>query len=277
MEAKKHFKAEEKWENLTLANNFIFYKVMRSHPEACKHLLEILLNIQIESLNMTSEETIYVDYEAKSIRLDVFVKDSDRVYDIEVQVVNTRELPERARYYQGVMDIDMLKSGETYKKLKDSYVIFLCFEDIFRKGLPVYNFENMCNQDKNIKLGDRAFKLFFIAPLCAKMIKSEKVKRFFEFLISNNTGDEYTSKLSAYVEDARHNMQWRFQYMTVERMQAYAFEDGMEKGFTDGANKKAEEDAVNLLKLQIATPEQITQVTGLPLEKVQELAKQIKK
>ena len=36
---------EEKWKQATLANNFVFYKVMRNHPEACKHLLEILLKI----------------------------------------------------------------------------------------------------------------------------------------------------------------------------------------------------------------------------------------
>ena len=69
--------------------------------------------------------------------------------------------------------------------------------------------------------------------------------------------------------------------MTVEMMQNYAFKDGMEKGkdigLLEGVNKKAEEDAVNLLKLQIATPEQVTQVTGLPLEKVRELAESIKK
>ena len=64
--------------------------------------------------------------------------------------------------------------------------------------------------------------------------------------------------------------------MDLEVQKEEAFEDGMEKGFTDGANKKAEESAINLLKLQIATPEQVTQVTGLPLEKVQELAKEIK-
>ena len=43
----------------------------------------------------------------------------------------------------------------------------------------------------------------------------------------------------------------------------------------EGKREQALEDAVNLLKLQIATPEQVTQVTGLPLEKVQELAKEI--
>ena len=67
------------WEKLTLANNFIFYKVMRHHPDACQHLIEILLGIKIEKMEMISEETMMVDFGAKAIRLDVFVKDSKRL------------------------------------------------------------------------------------------------------------------------------------------------------------------------------------------------------
>ena len=106
----KELTPEEKWEQATLANNFIFYKVMRHHPEACKHLLEMLLKIKIGQMNMRSEETIELDYDAKGIRLDVFVKDTGRMYDVELQVTNTGELPERARYYQGVMDCAVRKS-----------------------------------------------------------------------------------------------------------------------------------------------------------------------
>lgn len=69
----------EKWESLTLANNFIFYKVMRHHPDACKHLIEMLLGIKIEKMEMRNEETIDIDHDAKGIRLDVFVKDVNRM------------------------------------------------------------------------------------------------------------------------------------------------------------------------------------------------------
>ena len=267
---------EEKWENITLANNFIFYKVMHTHPDACKHLLELLLHIKIENMEMANEETLIIDHDAKAIRLDVYVKDSDHVYDVEVQVVNTHDLPERARYYQSVMDVDMLKPGQTYDELKDSYVIFICMDDIFEMGLPLYTFKYLCKEDKKLELKDRTFKLFFIAPLCAKMIKDEKAKNFFDFFISNKTGDDYTSNLHKYVEDARHNTQWRNQYMTVEMMQNYAFKDGKKQGVLEGANRKAEEDAVNLLKEGIAE-DVVSRCVGLPLEKVQELAKEIKK
>ena len=80
---------EEKWEQATLSNNFIFYKVMRHHPEACKKLLEMLLDIKIETMQMNNEEEIMVDHDSKSIRLDVFVKEEKRIFDIELQVANT--------------------------------------------------------------------------------------------------------------------------------------------------------------------------------------------
>ena len=33
---------EQKWKNATIANNFIFYKVMQNNEDVCKELLEIL-------------------------------------------------------------------------------------------------------------------------------------------------------------------------------------------------------------------------------------------
>ena len=43
----------------------------------------------------------------------------------------------------------------------------------------------------------------------------------------------------------------------------------------EAAKEKAEEIAINLLVMKVLTPEQISQGTGLPLEQVLELQKQI--
>ena len=144
----------------------IFYKVMRDNPDVCQRLLEILLEIDIEKIRMNCQEVIDIDWKSKGVRLDVYVKDSDKVFDIEIQATNTKELPERARYYQGVIDVDCLCSGQPYKDLKNSYIIFICIPDIFKKGLPVYTFENLCRQDTAISLGDRTLKYFFISDNC---------------------------------------------------------------------------------------------------------------
>ena len=68
-EQEKKLTPEEKWEQATLANNFIFYKVMRHHPDACKHLIEMLLNIKIEKMEMHSEEVIDLDHDSKVLGL----------------------------------------------------------------------------------------------------------------------------------------------------------------------------------------------------------------
>ncbi|WP_287049224.1 PD-(D/E)XK nuclease family transposase [Treponema sp.] len=95
--------------------------------DLCKKFLEMLLNIQIESISLAQpEKTLDVDFFAKGIRLDVFVKDrTDRSFDIEMQVIGKKHLPLRARYYQSVLDVSILRPGETYDSLKESFVIFL--------------------------------------------------------------------------------------------------------------------------------------------------------
>ena len=271
----RNLSPEERWENATLADNFIFYKVMRHHPDACKHLLEMLLNVKISRMEMHSEETIDLDHDKKGIRLDIFVKEENRMYDIELQVVDTKELPKRSRYYAGLMALDTLRDGEPYKSLRDSHVIFICMEDVFNYGHPVYSFQNVCAEDPQVKLNDGDFKHFFIAPLCARMIEDEELKAFFEFLISNHAGSDFTSTLRSYVEDARHNMQWRFQFMTYLRQRNYDLEAGREEGLKQGKAEAKIEAAENLLKMGLGTAEQIAQAEDLPLEKILELKEKL--
>lgn len=286
MQNSKELSPEEIWEQATLANNFIFYKVMRHHPNACKKLIEMLLDIKIEKMEMHNEETIDLDHDKKGIRLDVFVKEENRMYDIELQVVNTKELQKRARYYAGLMALDSLKSGELYGSLRDSHVIFICMEDIFNHNLPVYSFENICKEDYKVILNDGDYKHFFIAPTCAKMIENTELKAFFELLVTNSANSKFTSHLKDYVEDAKHNMQWRFQYMTYLRQINYermaAREEGLEEGREEGRKEGREEGrltssieaAKELLKENI-TPEIIAKCVKLPLEQVLELKAEV--
>ena len=59
--------------------------------------------------------------------------------------------------------------------------------------------------------------------------------------------------------------------MDIEVKQEEAFEDGRAEGMQTGSQQKAVESAKAFLKMNIGTPEQIAQGTGLPLEQVREL------
>ena len=188
------------------------------------------------------------------------------MFDVEIQSVDTLELPERSRYYAALMSLDSLKSGQRYRDLKESHVIFICMEDIFDSGLPVYTFENVCTENGKTKLNDRDYKHFFIAPTCAKMIEDIEARTFFEFLLSNTSGNTFTSNLKNYVDDAKHNMQWRHQYMTYLRQRTY----DMDKGREEGAHDARLETARNMLAegISVAT---VIKCTGLAEEEVSEL------
>ena len=264
---------EQKWKSATIANNFIFYKIMRHNPDVCTELLETLLEMEIDHIEMRGEETIETDFGSKGIRLDVYAKHNNQAFNLEMQAADTRELPERSRYYQGCIDVDCLQSGQKYKELKDSYVIFICISDLFQKGLPRYSFENLCLEDNSIKLYDRAYKYFFIASNCDKIL-NEKQKAFMELVFGRKPSDKFTERLAQLTEEAKHNTEWKRQYMEWERQRTYDYENGKEAGISEGAQKKAEETATNML-IKHYPLDDIAEITGLSMEQVLELQKKV--
>ena len=69
----------------TLMNNYVFSMVMRE-PKRIKPLLEYILDKKIKHISMVEpEKTLKEKFEAKGIRLDLYVEDMDGVvYDVEV-------------------------------------------------------------------------------------------------------------------------------------------------------------------------------------------------
>lgn len=265
----KNLTPEEKWERATIANNFIFYKVMHNNPEICKELLEILLEMKLDRIEMRQEEEVEIDYGKKGIRMDVYAYGVDKAFNIELQTSDTGELPERARYYQGVLDVDQLNKGVEYSELKTCYVIFICIPDIFKKGLGKYSFENICKENSEVVLNDRAYKYFFIAKNYDKILNEDQ-KDFLRLVLSNECSSGFSNKISKMVEAAKHNTQWRKQFMEFERQMAYSFREGKAEGLAEGKAEAKEEVVVEMLKKDIS-PELIAECVKLPLEKVFEL------
>lgn len=70
---------ETVWESLGIANDFLFGKVMQD-AELCKELLRrILPELDIDHIEYPeTQKSILSDAEAKSVRLDVYVKETCR-------------------------------------------------------------------------------------------------------------------------------------------------------------------------------------------------------
>lgn len=228
------------WEKQTITNRFMFYKIFSSYPDACKRLLEILLGIKIAKIEYPlGEKDFEADIDSHAIRVDIYTEDENRVYDIEMQSEFEDDLPERARYYQALMDIDKLKAGEPYKNLKDSIVIFICKFDPFGARKPKYEFRNLDVSDRKTELGDRTTKIFFNVKEYDKITGDEELKSLLKYFSENRSGDNFTDSLDNLVAVARRNAQWRQTFMTKERFEYYAEKHGYKRGI---AQQKAEDE-----------------------------------
>lgn len=205
----------KKYEELAITDDFMFGKVMRS-PERCGRLLELILGVRIrEVVFLDDQESMNPDYEARGIRLDIYLEDEgNSVYNVEMQAQNSGELPERSRYYQAVIDINMIEKGEKYNALKKSYVIFICTFDPFGEGRHVYHFENLCRENPALRLGDGTEKVFLNTK--GEMDGADEgLRNLLEYLESLEPQDAYTRELEGAVEAAREHREWRREYMKM--------------------------------------------------------------
>lgn len=254
------------YEELTIIDDFMFGKVMRN-PKHCKKLLEIILDVKIRKITfIDDQQTVNPDYIAKGIRIDVYVEDAaDIVYTVEMQIRNTGELPARSRYYQAVVDINMIEKGLDYELLKKSYIIFICKFDLFGKGRHIYHFENLCREDPSVHLNDGTEKIFLNTKGTLDDVDEElrSLLNYFENLVPQ---DDFTEELDEAVAAARLHKEWRSEYMKLEMM----IRDSRKEGRAEGRI----EEKIDLVCRKLAkgkTPETIADDLEEDLNKIQRI------
>lgn len=153
-----------------------------------------------------------------------------------------RNIEKRTRYYQSLIDIDQLEKNMDYRKLKESYIIFICTFDPFGKGLPVYTTKTVFDEDNVLNYNDKTNKVFYNLSALELKQKDSKLGIFLNYMSTSLANDEYTSKIEEAVKKAKYNLNWRKEYMTVgmwideerEKACAEGYATGMAEGMTAG-------------------------------------------
>ena len=257
--------ADTQWLNATIQNNFVFSKTMELFPNLCHQLLELILDIKIKKITYPErEKTIEARTDSKGIRLDVYIeeKETNRSFDVEMQISNSDNLAKRMRYYQGLLDIDKLKRGQHYSSLGDSFIIFICPFDRFKQGRHIYTFQERCAQDTNLKLNDGSTKIFLSTKGTLDDV-NPVLKAFLDYIDSHIVSGEFVKKLDNAVTVVKSNQKVRHDFMTL---QMYLLEEKMEAEV-----RSKEEIALNLIRRGRPLQE-IHEDTGLSLKRIQQLA-----
>lgn len=261
------------WEELTIRDDYMFKLIMR-RKRICKKLLERTLRMKIREIRyLETEKSMKSQYSSKGIRLDVYVRDEkETVYNIEMQVrrLEGDALFKRTRYYQSMMDADLLAAGADYDDLNKTIIIFICPFDPFDEGRYIYTFENLCLENKDLRLKDGATKIFLNTKGVIGDVDAEIIA-FLQYVDGVVSDNSLVQEIEQEIQKVKSEEQERVSYMTFAMKMMEERKEGFREGKLEGKLEgKAETQQMMLqifplLRANVPLPE-ISKRTGCTME-----------
>ena len=207
----------------------------------CRGLLERVLEIPIGSIEVDREKNIVYHPEFKGIRLDVYAKDdSNRRFNVEMQIFREPSPGKRSRYYHSQIDMDLLLTGMMYEQLPDTYVIFICDFDPFYAGKYRYVFRNICIEDESIHLQDGSWTIFLNTKGKKEDEISKELLNLLRFIGANleesqkDYQDSYIKQLQDSIASIKRDREMGKRYMLIEEYLMRERQRSIEKGIATG-------------------------------------------
>lgn len=239
----------EQWENLTLANDILFGWIMCDADMCSEMLRRILPELDIgQIISVNTQKGLRNTIDTYGVRLDIYaVSHSGKVYNIEIQTTNNKDLPRRTRAYHIMMGSEVLKKNKdilsrgVYDNMPDSYVIFICTFDPFSEGRHIYTFRKTCRESTGLELNDGEYTIFLNTKSSNEDINFELLA-LLELIngriIVNN--DPYINELVKRLEIAKQDHRKRLEYMWEEMRRRELIGRGIAVGRTQVLNRASE-------------------------------------
>ena len=195
---------------------------------------------------MLSKEKCFVYHpEYKGVRLDILAADEKNThYNVEMQVFRKRKPGKRSRYYHSQIDMELLRSGQDYEELPDSYVIFICDFDPFYRKKYRYTFDMTCREDGDVALEDGSHTVFL--STCGENEDEVPVElvKFLKYVkaglkeSSEDFQDSFVKRVQIAVRNVKASREMEEQYMLLEELikeeREQALAEGRELGLSEG-------------------------------------------
>ena len=190
-----------------------------------------------------------------------------------MQTVLKAGLSRRSRYYSSMTDMYHLKRGTEYSKLPDSYIVFICLEDPFKKDIARYTFHETCEELPDYRLEDGRTTIFINSQ--SPNGASPELIAFFDYLNGKAPASDLTKAIEQAVLDQKDSEEGRIRYMTLEEHYKEEREIGKVEGIEIGTEKGIKIGKSEMIQNAIAagkSTEQIADVLGLSVKEVRQLS-----
>ena len=112
--------------------------------EGTELLLRIILDKPTINVKMVKTQKLMKNLTGRDIWLDIdAADDTGTEFNIEVQRADKGAERKRARYHSSIKDAYLLRPGDDFSKLPESYVILITENDVMKSGIPIYPVERI--------------------------------------------------------------------------------------------------------------------------------------
>lgn len=238
---------EKTLKELNMIDAFLFEAVTEKTEYAekiAKIIIKRTLGIHVQNIAVETEKELKgIHRNKRGIRMDVYAKECNadgedgnptKVYDIEPNNYGKNEIPRRSRFYQSMLDVKLLSTGNTFLKLPDVFTIWILPYDPFGDDRMIYTVQSMVVENNQLVYNDGITKIFiFLNGIKGGSEELKNMLRFFADTKPENAVDEDLSELQKIVDEIKQNDEERERYMhfvTYEEM----LEDAERKGRYEG-------------------------------------------
>ena len=202
----------------------------------------------------------------RSIIIDIYAKDrDDKIYDIEVQRASAGADVRRARFHSSMIDTKMLKAGQEFNEIHDSYVIFITASDVMGAGRSLYHIDRVI-KETGAYFGDGSHIIYVNGSYKDDSDPVGKLMHDFRCLSSADMFYPILAKQLKYFKETEGG----------QNIMCQVFEDLAEKRAEKRAEEARIEEKKALARRLIArgklTIEEIAEDADLPIEVVRDLA-----
>ena len=226
--------------------------------------IELVLQIVLEKLDLkvldVRTQVFVENLLNRSVRLDILATDSTGAkLNVEVQRSDKGAGRKRARYNSSMMDANLLKKGEDFDKLPETWVIFITENDVMGKGLPLYPIER-CFLGTGERFEDGSHILYVNGAYRG----DTPIGKLMHDFSCTDAADMYYGTLANRVRFFKESKEG------IEIM-CKAMEDMRNESLQEGIREGMKATARRMLAAGKYALEEIVNISGLSLEEVKQL------
>ena len=108
-------------------------------------------------------------------------------------------------------------------------MIFFMLQDPFENSAPIYTFENKCDEQPDLTLGDGTKKIFVNAN-GIRDILNQDMNAFLDYMCGKEPSSELTNKIEERIAQVKRNERWKGEFMTLYEHYQIEREEGRAEG-----------------------------------------------